>query len=1007
MSIELNSRGLLVRASAGSGKTHFLTSEIIKLLLLNEDPKNILTTTFTRKSAGEIFGRVLFRLLTKYLEDKNNDLDSNTEKALSNLLKNQDYFKINTIDSFIASIAKAFFLDLGLPETWSIGNNWKLEEINKIALGKSCELLGADLASSIITLALGNLLPARPSRNVLSKISNLSNLYIESTEDAWENNDLLDKYCARASINIPTKEELLANIDSILKREGLKKRIVTAFENIKELFSNNLELEILEMGIISNIDEGKLEYYSIPLDNETIELCQKLSNYSKNLHIKKILNQTKSTKLLLTTYLEERNLLIFEQGILSFSDVTNIVSRISEDINLIDIYARLDSRIHHILIDEFQDTAASQWSVLNPLVESIVSSTDMDRSFLAVGDLKQAIYGWRGGASEIFDFVKEKYSIEKEETLDKSYRSNPEIINFVNMIFLSLAEDKNLDASLKSWLNNFQKHTAAKDTPSCDIKVQELKDEDIKLFTLCNDIKNIIQKNTGKKIAVLVSKNDELKKVLNIFEQEGIEATGAGKSNLGEAFFAKIIISLLRLAANIEVKLSITHLSSLPEFLKESINLNLNNINDKIISKEANLLLEKEGLFEVINKIALALSKVLSNTEKEKILKIVSVVLEFERTLPQDNLELIKLLEDSIFEQHESTQVTVSTIHGSKGLEYEYVFIPYTNNKFYNLSNLNFLIDQENNFYKIKRVIKKPTDKIIKYFPELVELRDRWIISQIQEGLSVSYVALTRAVKGLYIYLDPLPKNQSEKISSLSDIIRYSLKNEADEEGVLLKKLVESPSQQKLQKEAQETNKVKSKLFHIDKNTDEELIPSFTKFKIGHVKTPTKSIMNVNNLGISFGLNIHQALSKIKWLEVDSKHIIDNSCSFINDLNIREKIKGYLTNVFSSKEICELFYLPTYSKYDYSEVEVFNELKFTNRTENSILTGIIDRIVIQKEQDDIYVHIIDFKTDNIIDPSKYKDQLLEYKNFAIKKWPTAKVKTSLIYLGNQQIIDID
>ena len=66
---------------------------------------------------------------------------------------------------------------------------------------------------------------------------------------------------------------------------------------------------------------------------------------------------------------------------------------------------RLDARVEHLLLDEFQDTSRLQWRALLPLVEEILSWGDGSRTLFAVGDPKQAIYGWRGGCVELFDVL--------------------------------------------------------------------------------------------------------------------------------------------------------------------------------------------------------------------------------------------------------------------------------------------------------------------------------------------------------------------------------------------------------------------------------------------------------------------------------------------------------------------------------------------------------------------------------------------------------------------------
>ena len=59
----------IIRASAGSGKTHRLTTRYLGLILSGESPESILAVTFTRTAAGEILERILERLLDALEED--------------------------------------------------------------------------------------------------------------------------------------------------------------------------------------------------------------------------------------------------------------------------------------------------------------------------------------------------------------------------------------------------------------------------------------------------------------------------------------------------------------------------------------------------------------------------------------------------------------------------------------------------------------------------------------------------------------------------------------------------------------------------------------------------------------------------------------------------------------------------------------------------------------------------------------------------------------------------
>jgi ATP-dependent helicase/nuclease subunit A len=70
---------------------------------------------------------------------------------------------------------------------------------------------------------------------------------------------------------------------------------------------------------------------------------------------------------------------------------------------------RLDCKLDHWLLDEFQDTSDLQWEVLRNLADEILQDASGQRSFFYVGDVKQAIYGWRGGNARLFGKILEQY----------------------------------------------------------------------------------------------------------------------------------------------------------------------------------------------------------------------------------------------------------------------------------------------------------------------------------------------------------------------------------------------------------------------------------------------------------------------------------------------------------------------------------------------------------------------------------------------------------------------
>ena len=106
---------------------------------------------------------------------------------------------------------------------------------------------------------------------------------------------------------------------------------------------------------------------------------------------------------------------------------------------------RMGSRLTHFLVDEFQDTSREQWHALRPLLEEALSRGG---SLTWVGDVKQSIYGWRGGEPELFDGVFDDEGLtvlapdSQRDNLPYNWRSRREIVQHNNAIFGPLARQE-------------------------------------------------------------------------------------------------------------------------------------------------------------------------------------------------------------------------------------------------------------------------------------------------------------------------------------------------------------------------------------------------------------------------------------------------------------------------------------------------------------------------------------------------------------------------------------
>ena len=234
--------------------------------------------------------------------------------------------------------------------------------------------------------------------------------------------------------------------------EKIKPKLLKIFYDLKELFlscpslsataKKALQIDEIE-DILSKtwLEKDSLEEYryfkkcwSERADELFWELKKELKLY---LRAKESYYKQKYFEIF-EVYKTVKKKLNIQTNTLEFDDVTNFVyellrgGRVDSEF----LYFRLDSKIDHILIDEFQDTSITQFKILEPLIEEINSGVGVkeNKSFFYVGDIKQSIYRFRGGVKELFYHVQKLYDV-MIDRLDTNYRSDIAIVEFVNDVF--------------------------------------------------------------------------------------------------------------------------------------------------------------------------------------------------------------------------------------------------------------------------------------------------------------------------------------------------------------------------------------------------------------------------------------------------------------------------------------------------------------------------------------------------------------------------------------------
>jgi len=395
----------LIRASAGSGKTFQLTARLIALLARGELPERILATTFTRKAAGEIEDRVFRRLADAVLEPEgaaklSRDIgvaisSDDAATILARVTGAQHRLNIRTMDSLFGQIARAFSLELGLLPGWEMASE---AEYDRIAARSITELLEAG-APDELTLLMRVLGGERSQRSVherLKRTARTIHHLVQSTPPtAWE---WLELPPALTEGRLSAAIERLRTMPLERKQGGTEVLVHWAKAHQKALAAaeGGRWSDFIEVGIVEKVLLGELEFARRQLGPPHLQAIEPLLAHAAAMLLTPLAARTKMTRAVVEQFGRIFNRNLTAGRLISFDDVKLFLARAACCRDLESVYYRLDSRLGHLLLDEFQDTSVDEWLVLEPVAEEILAGDE--HSFFCVGDIKQAIYGWRGGA---------------------------------------------------------------------------------------------------------------------------------------------------------------------------------------------------------------------------------------------------------------------------------------------------------------------------------------------------------------------------------------------------------------------------------------------------------------------------------------------------------------------------------------------------------------------------------------------------------------------------------
>lgn len=401
----------LIKASAGSGKTHRLMELLSEKIASGVSPEGLLATTFTVKAAAELQSRIRQELL----KGSNPEMASRVFDGL-----------IGTVNSVCGQLLSEYAIESGLSPALDVLPEDNADMIFAAAIHKTIEKYQDDLEAVASRLELNPL-----KENFYGQTSDwrkdvrqIVNLARSNAIDHAGLQSCAEKSCAAL------KEVFPANVDMSLKNIA---DVIAPYKEFKaqgkdtaaSVNAINNFLRFPSWGKaagFANCKYTKTKDADFPID--VLNDVGKNVLYSKELFddiTAMIRGVFACAAEALEAYAEYKKAF----GLVDFVDQE---SRVLELLNNNESFRKLMSqRINQIMVDEFQDTNPIQLALFLKLNEFSQSGS------VWVGDPKQAIYGFRGTDPELMEAV--SASVPSFETLPNSWRSKENLVNFSNEIF--------------------------------------------------------------------------------------------------------------------------------------------------------------------------------------------------------------------------------------------------------------------------------------------------------------------------------------------------------------------------------------------------------------------------------------------------------------------------------------------------------------------------------------------------------------------------------------------
>jgi ATP-dependent helicase/nuclease subunit A len=794
-------KNLLILASAGSGKTFQLANRIIGLVAMGVAPDKIVALTFTRKAAGEFADALLTKLAsaaenpsaaTRLREDLGMP-DADFAEPLKRVVRALPRLTLGTMDGFFAKVVRGFQYELGLT-----GGPFQMVEgpqADALIDGVLNSILGNVTESSHqhgFVHAFRRATIGKENHSVTSAlrrfVSNWQTLFQESSALEWGPSHLFthhpdDWEKSKAGL----AASAMRGLDDLNYTHAKQKGAL-------EIAIGKLESHVIGSGSLGKgptLLDNILHAASIPGDSLTVKsqkdftisgtTAQALRNMAElaaACELAAAILRTRALREVVSLFDESCEIQLRRNGRLGFNDIKMLMGRWATNENArlrreaVDF--RLDARIDHWLLDEFQDTSRADWYGLRPLVDEAVS--DPDSSVFIVGDRKQAIYAWRGGDVTLFDEITTRYGNGfKTEPMDVSWRSCPEVLSLVNRICGDLPTMRGLfgDAAARwTWHQHASAPPLMDPAKQGESRVEIVGTWDERLDRLPALLTEIGVGKRAITCGILLRGNDKASQVAERLRAEGLDVVEEGRRKpASDNPPGLALLHLFKWLANPSDSYSreVIAMSPVASPLHADHGASWSDIWQNLTRE-----ISQRGFERSISRLLASIQPGCSDYGRRRIAELLSALADLDRmgetstAIAADWLERLE-----ISQSPGEAAVQVMTIHKSKGLGFDVVILPdipddsTPQSQHFDISNGETWLTET------------PPKWARNLIPELAEAELKWGEKQRYENFCTLYVAITRAKYGLYILLEPPAKFASPNKPSLANWVACSVDSDS------------------------------------------------------------------------------------------------------------------------------------------------------------------------------------------------------------------------------------